>query len=74
MSDVDLAVLYRKTLTDDELTRVHSQAYEIISELLQSDDIDLINLNTVPLSMQYGAIKPAKILVLKARSRKLLAL
>ena len=67
LSDIDLAVLYRRDLRDPELKRVHSQVYEIISDLLISDDIDLINLNSAPLSIQYGAIRQATILMLNCR-------
>ncbi len=68
LSDVDLAVLYAKDLSGHELNRVHSDVQEIITDVLTTDDIDLINLNTAPLSMQYGAIKQAKILVLNNRT------
>jgi len=67
LSDVDLAVLYHKNLSLDELDRLHRQVMGIITDLLQSDDVDVINLNTAPLSMQYGAIKQSKILVLNNR-------
>lgn len=67
LSDVDLAVLYDNHLSLDELDRLHRQVMGIITDLLQSDDIDLINLNTAPLSMQYGAIRQSKILLLNNR-------
>ena len=67
LSDVDLAVLYQTNLSLDELDRLHQQVLGIITDLLQSDDIDVINLNTAPLSMQYGAIKQSKILLLNNR-------
>jgi len=67
LSDVDLAVLYNTSLGLDELEKIHSQVMGIITDLLQSDDIDLINLNTAPLSMQYGAIRQPKILLLNHR-------
>ena len=69
LSDVDLAVLYQKDLSIEELDRFHRQVLGIITDLLQSDDIDMINLNTAPLSMQYGAIKQAKILLLNNREK-----
>ena len=67
LSDVDLAVLYGRNLSNDELKSLHSQVYEIVSDLFESDDLDLINLNSAPLSLQYGAIKSAKILLLNNR-------
>jgi len=67
LSDVDLAILYHKNLGLKELDRLHLQVMGIITDLLQSDDIDVINLNTAPLSMQYGAIKQSKILLLNNR-------
>ncbi|WP_206811444.1 type VII toxin-antitoxin system MntA family adenylyltransferase antitoxin [Paradesulfitobacterium ferrireducens] len=67
LSDVDLAVLYGNHLNDNELINTHREVYSIVSDVLESDDIDLINLNTAPLSMQYGAIKSAKILLLNNR-------
>jgi len=68
LSDVDLAVLYSKHLREDELGKVHSHVHDIIADLLSTDDIDLINLNIAPLTMQYGAIKQAKILVLNNKA------
>ena len=67
LSDVDLAILYHKNLSLNELNRLHLQVLGKITDLLQSDDIDVINLNTAPLSMQYGAIKQSKILLLNNR-------
>lgn len=67
LSDVDLAILYRRSLKGSELDQLHSQVWGITTDLLQSEDIDFINLNSAPLSMQYGAIKHAKILVLNSR-------
>lgn len=68
LSDVDLAVLYSKSLSIEELDRLHFQVLGITTDVLQSDDIDLINLNTAPLAMQYGAIKQSKILLLNNRA------
>jgi len=67
LSDVDLAVLYHKNLSLDELDRLHRQVMGMVTDLLQSDDIDIINLNTAPLAIQYGAIKQSKILLLNNR-------
>lgn len=67
LSDVDLAILYHKNLSVNELNQLHLQVLGKITDLLQSDDIDVINLNTAPLSMQYGAIKQSKILLLNNR-------
>lgn len=67
LSDVDLAVLYHRNLKEEELNRLHSQVWEIITDLIQTDDIDLVNLNTAPLSMQYGTLKHSRILLLNNR-------
>jgi len=67
LSDVDLAILYHKNLSLNELNRLHLQVMGIVTDLLQSDDIDVISLNTAPLAMQYGAIKQSKILLLNNR-------
>lgn len=67
LSDVDLAILYDKSLTLNELENLHIQVLGIIIDLLQSDDIDVINLNSAPLTMQYGALQQSKILLLNKR-------
>ena len=67
LSDVDLAILYHKRLSLNELNKLHIHVMGIITDLLQSDDIDVINLNIAPLTMQYGAIKQSKILLLNNR-------
>ncbi|EHQ89167.1 type VII toxin-antitoxin system MntA family adenylyltransferase antitoxin [Desulfosporosinus youngiae] len=67
LSDVDLAILYHKNLSPNQLNELHIRVMGIITDLLQSDDIDVINLNTAPLTIQYGAIKQSKILLLNNR-------
>lgn len=68
LSDVDLAVLYSHSLDSLDIERVHFKVWDAITDLLETEDIDLINLNTAPLTMQYGVIKQAKLLVLNNKA------
>lgn len=68
LSDVDLAVLYSHSLDSLDLERVHFKVWDVVTDLLETEDIDLINLNTAPLTMQYGVIKQAKLLVLNNKA------
>lgn len=64
LSDIDLAVLYRGDLDKYRMLKVHTQLYADLSQLIQSDDFDLVNLNLAPLTVQFSAIEDKTILVL----------
>ena len=64
LSDIDLAVLYHSNLDKHHMLKVHTQLYGDISQLIQTDDFDLVNLNLAPLTVQFSAIEDKTILVL----------
>lgn len=64
LSDIDLAILYKKGLDKKEIECIESEIYATVSSYLETDEIDFINLNEVPLSMQYNIIKGKKFLII----------
>jgi len=62
LSDIDLAVLLDRNLSKTERLEIQIELFDDLIEFLGTDEIDLIILNDVPLSMQYGVLKDKKIL------------
>lgn len=57
LSDIDIAILFYDNISKDKMNTIESNIYEELSGTLKTDEIDLINLNTAPLNMQYGVLK-----------------
>jgi len=57
LSDIDLAVLFTKTLMDQERFRLKIKILGGLSEILKTDKIDLVDLKTAPPFLQFEAIK-----------------
>ncbi|NLI13311.1 MAG: nucleotidyltransferase domain-containing protein [Peptococcaceae bacterium] len=64
LSDIDLAVLYHSHLDKHRMLAIHTQLYGDLSQLIQTDDFDLVNLNIAPLTIQFSVIEDKTILVL----------
>ena len=62
LSDIDIAVLYYDKHEKCEFDELENKIYMLLSKHLRTDEIGLINLNTVPLSVQFGIIKDKRIL------------
>lgn len=62
LSDIDLAVLYAKGLSRSTQNDLHWECWEKLAKLFKTEEIDLINLNTTPLSFRYNIIKNGKLI------------
>lgn len=57
LSDIDIAILFKKNVSSKVMQDIESNIYGKMSNILRTDEIDLINLNLAPLSIQYGVLK-----------------
>ena len=62
LSDIDIAVLFRKDLTPDIMESLENDLYFKLSKRFHTDEIDLIILNTAPLSIRYGVLRQKQLL------------
>ena len=59
LSDIDLAILLADNLTDHKIeTKMFIEAMRI----METEEIDLITLNTAPLRIQYGVLRNKKVI------------
>jgi len=64
LSDIDLAVLYRSGLDQEQMLKLHLRLYSDLSQLMETDDFDLVNLNLAPLTLQFSVIEDKTVLAL----------
>lgn len=57
LSDIDFAVLFAKNLTDQEKFALKLKILGDLSEMLQTDKIDLVDLKKAPPFLQFEAIR-----------------
>ena len=62
LSDIDIAVLFHNKLDKIEQNRLEDEIFTLLSKYFKTDEIDLLNLNNVPLSVQFGVIKEKSII------------
>jgi predicted nucleotidyltransferase len=56
LSDIDIAVLYNKNISMDKVNEIEGLLFKDLTEFFNTDEIDLINLNDVPITIQYGVL------------------
>jgi uncharacterized protein len=62
LSDIDIAVLFQNKLGKIEMIRLENEIFTLLSKYFKTDEIDLLILNNVPLSVQFGVIKEKSII------------
>ncbi len=68
LSDIDLAVLLEGNPSTEKSFDLLCRLTDLISETIETDEFDLIDINAAPLTMKYQIIRTGKILY--ARSNK----
>ena len=61
-SDTDIGVVFRDFEFDSDKRAAYHALYQLFSELYRDSRLDIVFLQTSPLSLQYSAIKEGKIL------------
>ena len=61
-SDIDIGVVFKKFRPVGDTRVLYNTLYGIFSEMYRVSKIDIVFLQTAPLSLQYSAIKEGKIL------------
>jgi predicted nucleotidyltransferase len=64
LSDLDFAVLVSKTLSKDQRFDKHLELIGMFNSVFQTDEIDLVVLNDVPLKLGHQVLKSGKLLCL----------
>ncbi len=62
LSDIDIAVLFYNKLDKIEMNMLEDEIFSLLSKYFKTDEIDLLTLNNVPLSVQFGVIKHKRII------------
>ncbi|WAM36753.1 type VII toxin-antitoxin system MntA family adenylyltransferase antitoxin [Caldicellulosiruptor acetigenus] len=62
LSDIDIAVLLAKGLSREIMEELENEILEGLMKIFKTDEIDLVVLNSAPLSVRYGVLKTAKII------------
>lgn len=62
MSDVDIGVVLKATIPAGDARSIYQSLYEIFTELYPSSKVDIVLLQSAPLTLQYSAISEGKIL------------
>jgi predicted nucleotidyltransferase len=62
LSDIDIGVVFKDFPSSGDTRVLYNALYKIFSELYSNSKIDIVFLQTAPLSLQYSAIKDAKVL------------
>ncbi len=62
LSDIDIAVYFYPCTSKEQMSSIENHLYLELCNTLGTDEIDLVNLNIAPLSMQYGALRNKKLI------------
>jgi uncharacterized protein YutE (UPF0331/DUF86 family)/predicted nucleotidyltransferase len=68
ISDVDLAYLPGENLQDDAIESFEIRLYNIIANVLHTDEFTFVNLNCVPVYLAFQVIKEGKLLLCRDRN------
>jgi len=62
LSDIDIGVVIKDFSLSNDTRALYTALYKLFSELYSDSKIDIVYLQTAPLSLQYSAIRNVKIL------------
>lgn len=62
LSDIDIAVLFDKDLSQEIVEELENEILDGLMKIFKTDEIDLVVLNSAPLSVRYGVLETAKII------------
>ena len=62
LSDVDIGVIFKDATQCREKGSLYTRLFELFSDSYPATKIDIVFLQTAPLSLQYSAVKEGKIL------------
>ncbi len=65
LSDIDLALLFKKDVKKEKYPNIEFLVFNIISSTLKTEEFDLIILNNAPPKISYNILKEGKILFVK---------
>jgi len=62
LSDIDIGIVLKTQASESDPRTLYHMLYQLFSELYPRSKLDIVFLQTAPLSLQYSAIKDGKIL------------
>lgn len=62
LSDIDIAILFDEKLSSQEIESMENEIYIKLTNVLGTDEVDLIVLNRAPLSVKFGVLKDKEII------------
>ena len=62
LSDVDIALLFDRKLTKEQMHQLEVKIWSVLTEILRTDEIDLFVMNNIPLRMQFEIIYSGKVI------------
>ncbi len=65
LSDIDLALLFKKGVEKEKYSSIELLVFDIISSILKTEEFDLAILNNAPPKIAYNILKDGKILFVK---------
>jgi predicted nucleotidyltransferase len=57
LSDIDIAILFDEKISSAEAEDMENEIYAKLTEVLGTDEVDLIVLNKAPISVRFGVLK-----------------
>jgi predicted nucleotidyltransferase len=69
LSDVDIAVLFDRSLDQAMTKRLEGELFLKLSKQLRTDEIDLVVLNTAPPSIRYDVLRERRLLYYTNKSQ-----
>ncbi len=68
LSDIDLALLFKKDVKKEKYPYIELLVFNIISSTLKTEEFDLITLNDAPPKISYNILKEGKVLFIKDKA------
>ena len=61
-SDIDIALLFHENFSSEKMDEMELAIWKKLTEIMKTDEIDLLVMNRIPLSIQFEIIKSGKII------------
>ena len=62
LSDIDIGIVLKSPPSESDTRTLYHKFYQLLSEVYPRSKLDIVFLQTAPLSLQYAAIREAKLI------------
>lgn len=70
LSDFDFAVLFAEQISSSKRFDLKLELIIFLSKLLKTDKVDVVDLNSAPLTFRYSAIKPRRDIYTRSKTKR----